>query len=83
MVDKLISALVCIIDTSKCTSLHPSSQKHKSAALNVILNERGYRDCENALGIQSLFEVGADGAAWAPFVLNAFKAKELFNKDIE
>ncbi len=50
---------------------------------NVILNERGYRDCENALGIQSLFEIGADGSAWAPFVLNAVKAKELFNKDIE
>jgi len=50
---------------------------------NVILNERGYRDCENALGLQSLFEVQADGSAWAPFVLNAVKAKELFNKDIE
>ncbi len=51
---------------------------------NVILNERGYRDCENALGIQSLFATSADGSgAWAPFVLNAVKAKELFNKDIE
>jgi preprotein translocase subunit SecA len=51
---------------------------------NVILNERGYRDCENALGIQSLFEVPQDGSgAWAPFVINAVKAKELFNKDVE
>ena len=51
---------------------------------NVVLNERGYRDCENALGIQSLFEAPSDGSgAWAPFVLNAVKAKELFNKDIE
>jgi preprotein translocase subunit SecA len=51
---------------------------------NVILNERGYRDCENALGIQSLFEVTADGTgAWAPFVMNAVKAKELFKKDVD
>lgn len=51
---------------------------------NVILNERGYRDCENALGIQSLFELPDDGTgAWAPFVMNAVKAKELFTKDIE
>lgn len=51
---------------------------------NVILNERGYRDCENALGIQSLFEVTADGSgAWAPFIINAVKAKELFKKDVE
>jgi len=51
---------------------------------NVILNENGYRDCENALGIQTLFEVPEDGTgAWAPFVMNAVKAKELFNKDIE
>lgn len=50
---------------------------------NVILNERGYRDCENALGIQSLFAPGPDGSAWAPYVQNAVKAKELFTKDIE
>lgn len=51
---------------------------------NVILNERGYRDCENALGIQSLFAQAEDGSgAWAPFVLNAVKAKELFNPDID
>lgn len=51
---------------------------------NIILNERGYRDCENALGIQSLFEMPADGSsAWAPFVMNAVKAKELFTKDID
>lgn len=51
---------------------------------NVVLNEKGYRDCENALGIMSLFEVPEDGSgAWAPFVMNAVKAKELFTKDIE
>jgi len=51
---------------------------------NVVLNQKGYRDCENALGIQSLFEVPADGSgAWAPFVINAVKAKELFSKDVE
>jgi len=51
---------------------------------NVVLNERGYRDCENALGIMNLFEVPEDGSgAWAPFVSNAIKAKELFTKDVE
>ena len=51
---------------------------------NIILNERGYRDCENALGVQSLFEMPADNTgAWAPFVLNAVKAKELFTKDVD
>jgi preprotein translocase subunit SecA len=51
---------------------------------NVILNERGYRDCENALGIQSLFEPASDGGgAWASYVINAVKAKELFETDVE
>ena len=51
---------------------------------NVILNERGYRDAENALGIKSLFEMPADGSgAWAPYIMNAVKAKELFKKDVD
>mmetsp|Transcript_23122 Transcript_23122/g.48778 ORF Transcript_23122/g.48778 Transcript_23122/m.48778 type:complete len:1002 (+) Transcript_23122:140-3145(+) len=51
---------------------------------NCILNERGYKDCEKALGVQSLFEEPADASgAWAPYIMNAVKAKELFNKDIE
>jgi preprotein translocase subunit SecA len=51
---------------------------------NVVLNERGYKDCEKALGVSSLFEEPADASgAWAPFILNAVKAKELFTKDIE
>ena len=51
---------------------------------NVVLNERGYKDCERALGVSSLFEEPSDASgAWAPFVLNAVKAKELFDKDVE
>jgi len=51
---------------------------------NVVLNERGYKDCERALGVDSLFEEPSDATgAWAPFVLNAVKAKELFNRDVE
>lgn len=50
---------------------------------NVVLNDKGYRDTENSLGIQSLFALGPDGSAWAPYVSNAVKAKELFTKDIE
>jgi len=49
---------------------------------NVILNQKGYKDCEDALGIPSLFEAPADGSgAWAPYVANAVKAKELFTID--
>ena len=50
---------------------------------NVVLTEIGYRDSENALGIVDLFSIQGDGEAWAPFLTNAVKAKELFNKDIE
>jgi len=50
---------------------------------NCILTEQGYQDSENALGIPSLFAIQADGAALAPYVTNAVKAKELFTKDIE
>lgn len=47
------------------------------------LTEIAYRDAQNALGIDSLFEIQADGAAWAPFITNAVNAKELFKKDVE
>lgn len=50
----------------------------------IVLNDRGYKDCERALGVQSLFEEPSDASgAWAPYIMNAVKAKELFNKDIE
>ena len=54
-------------------------QKNK----NIVLAEIGYRDAENALGIVDLFSIQEDGEAWAPFVTNAVKAKELFTKDVE
>lgn len=47
------------------------------------LTEVGYRDSQRALGIDSLFEIQADGEAWAPFLTNAVNAKELFKKDVE
>lgn len=50
---------------------------------NCILTELAYRECEQALGIDSLFSLQSDGTAWAPYISNAVKAKELFNKDIE
>ena len=50
----------------------------------VTLTDRGYKDCERALGVASLFEEPADASgAWAPFILNAVKARELFKKDVE
>merc|ERR1711966_235200 len=37
-----------------------------------------------ALGVDSMFQEPADASgAWAPFVLNALKAKELFRRDID
>jgi len=50
---------------------------------NVVLTDAGYEDAETALGITSVFEIGKDGQAWAPFLNNALKAKELFTKDVE
>jgi preprotein translocase subunit SecA len=50
---------------------------------NVVLTEVGYRDSERALGVDSLFSIQSDGDAWAPFISNACKAKELFEKDVE
>jgi preprotein translocase subunit SecA len=50
---------------------------------NIILTEQGYRESEKALGVDSLFSIDAAGSAWAPYVSNAVKAKELFNKDVE
>ncbi|KAL7563001.1 hypothetical protein ACA910_013526 [Epithemia clementina (nom. ined.)] len=50
---------------------------------NVVLTEQGYKESEKALGVDSLFMVTANDAAWAPNIANAVKAKELFNKDVE
>jgi len=47
------------------------------------LTEVGYRDSERALGIDSLYDIQADGEAWVPFVEKAVNAKELFEKDID
>lgn len=47
------------------------------------LTEVGYRDSEDALGITSLFEIGADGEGWTQYIINAINAKELFKKDVE
>jgi preprotein translocase subunit SecA len=50
---------------------------------NVVMTEQGYRESERALGVDSLFSIDGKGEAWAPFVANAVKAKELFEKDVE
>jgi len=50
---------------------------------NIIMKERAYLDCEKALGVDSLFTIQGSYGAWAPFISNAIKAKELFSKDVE
>lgn len=50
---------------------------------NIIMTDVGYQDSENALRVNSIFTLDSTGEAWAPFIMNAIKAKELFNKDIE
>lgn len=50
---------------------------------NIMLNDKGYLDCESALKVDSLFFVSKEYGAWAPYILNAVKAKELFDKDID
>mmetsp|Transcript_3172 Transcript_3172/g.4362 ORF Transcript_3172/g.4362 Transcript_3172/m.4362 type:complete len:795 (-) Transcript_3172:46-2430(-) len=50
----------------------------------VTLTELGFEESQNALGIDSLFmRMEDDGEAWAPYITNAVKAKELFNKDVD
>ncbi|KAL3908321.1 MAG: hypothetical protein SGILL_008526, partial [Bacillariaceae sp.] len=53
--------------------------KNKACTLTDV----GYTDSENALGIDNLFEIQADGEAWVPFITNAINAKELFQKDVD
>ena len=43
----------------------------------VIMTDRGYGDCEKMLG-KSMFDATDP---WAPYIMNAIKAKELFKKD--
>jgi len=51
---------------------------------NVILDDAGYRDSQNALGVDTLFEIAANGGgAWIQYITNALKAKELFTKDVD
>ena len=45
---------------------------------SVLMTDRGYEDIEKALGIEDLFNP-AD--PWAPYLINALKAKELFKRD--
>jgi preprotein translocase subunit SecA len=47
---------------------------------NVTLTGAGYEACEEALQVPTLF---AAADPWAPFVLNALKAKELYQRDID
>jgi len=62
------------------------SGKHYTVDLknkNVIVNENGYDEVERILKIDSVFTIQKDGAAWASYINNACKAKELFTKDVE
>lgn len=45
---------------------------------SVLMTDRGYADIERALGVDDLFNP-AD--PWAPYLINALKAKELFKRD--
>jgi len=46
---------------------------------SVLLTERGYEDLEKALKVADLFDVTNP---WASYIINALKAKEIFEKDI-
>jgi preprotein translocase subunit SecA len=46
---------------------------------SVLLSENGYAVLESALGVDDLFDVTNP---WAPFIINALKAKEIFLKDV-
>ena len=46
---------------------------------NVTLNEEGIKCCEDALEITNLYDFEDP---WVPYILNALKAKEFYQKDI-
>nr|YP_010330441.1 preprotein translocase subunit SecA [Rhodella violacea]UNJ18157.1 preprotein translocase subunit SecA [Rhodella violacea] len=46
---------------------------------NIILTEKGIVKCENILKLQDLYDLKNP---WASYILNALRAKELFQKDI-
>eukprot|EP00968_Pinguiococcus_pyrenoidosus_P010920 scaffold873_cov252-Pinguiococcus_pyrenoidosus.AAC.18 len=46
----------------------------------VELTDRGYEDAARALGGRDLFD---PKDPWAPFIVNAVKAKELFKRDVD
>lgn len=45
----------------------------------VGLTDRGYRDLEQALKVADLFDIKNP---WAPYIVNALKAKEIFKRDV-
>ncbi|KAL6515876.1 Protein translocase subunit SA1, chloroplastic [Orobanche gracilis] len=45
----------------------------------VLLTEQGYADAEEILDVKDLYDPREQ---WAPYILNAIKAKELFLKDV-
>jgi preprotein translocase subunit SecA len=47
---------------------------------NVTLTGTGYKACEVALKVPTLF---ASADPWAPFILNAIKANELYRRDVD
>nr|YP_010713759.1 preprotein translocase subunit SecA [Galdieria phlegrea]WDA99841.1 preprotein translocase subunit SecA [Galdieria phlegrea] len=46
---------------------------------NIILKDKGIIKCEKILNISDLYDVQNP---WAPYILNALKAKELFHKNV-
>jgi preprotein translocase subunit SecA len=46
---------------------------------NIILKDRGIVKCEQLLNINDLYDIQDP---WAPYILNALRAKELFQKDV-
>jgi preprotein translocase subunit SecA len=58
----------------------PGDYEVDEKARNVLMTDAGFKNAEELLDVQDLFD--ADNP-WAHYVFNAVKAKELFTKDVE
>jgi preprotein translocase subunit SecA len=57
----------------------PGDYEVDEKARNILLTDEGFKQAEELLGVQDLYD---QENPWAHYVFNAIKAKELFTKDV-
>ncbi|MGH2415078.1 MAG: DEAD/DEAH box helicase, partial [Microcystaceae cyanobacterium] len=57
----------------------PKDYEVDEKARNVLMTDEGFKNAEELLGVQDLYD---QENPWAHYIFNAIKAKELFTKDV-